>query len=61
MEYWLPYLTATYTQNQCRHTRIDLVPFRFSPRLAYLILISVSFSALTLLAGRQEEHPACKH
>jgi len=32
----------------------------FKPLYSCIMLISVAFSALTLLVGRQEGHPACK-
>jgi len=34
--------------------------FDYDHRLILLLLLLLPFSALTLLAGRQEGHPACK-
>jgi len=29
--------------------------------IAVVVMVNLAFSALTLLVGRQEEHPACKN
>ena len=49
----LTHLTLTTT------TRADIAP-SLSEKVHIINLLETAFSALTLLDGRQEEHPACK-
>ena len=47
----------TRTVSQC--CLIELLPYILSEK--YINIVALSFSALTLLGGRQEKHRACKN
>jgi len=51
-----PFLTSDSTN--CSPLPVYSETHRFLP--CFLFILSVAFSALTLLVGRQEGHPACK-